>query len=67
MAGVVADPHVHEKFPTAPSKKQACFLEGPFLLELKGEATFLEAPLASNLEGAAWNFSWLAPSCSPPR
>ena len=37
----------HKKFHAAPSKKQARFLEGPFLLELKGKATFLEAPFAS--------------------
>ena len=37
----------HAKFHTAPSKKQACFSEGPFLLEILGKGNFLEPPFAS--------------------
>ena len=49
-----------QKFHAAPSKKQACFLEGPVpLRELKRIGTFLEPPFAAKkvLRG----ISWLAP------
>ena len=49
----------HKRFHAAPSKKQACFLEGSLTLRNKGKRTFLEPPVASFC--AAWNFHGLPP------
>ena len=56
----------HEKFHAAPSKKQACFLEGSPPLRNKGKRDLLRTPLFASkkvLHGIFWAY----PLCSHPR